>query len=185
MADAGAVGTVRELVRYPLKSADGERLDAVAVTPDGLEDDRRWALRSASGEPVTAKDVPALRGVRARSVDGRLVVEPPGALADLAGPGVQVDDVPGGHQQVAAVHLASHGAVSAPDAPTGCDPEPRANLVLDLAEPGAERGWVGRRVRVGGALLEVTREPQRCLGVYCAVVEPGTVRVGDAVLLEG
>lgn len=180
-----AVGTVRALVRYPLKSADGEALEAVAVTADGLEDDRRWALRSATGEPVTAKEVPALRGVRARSVGGRLVVEPADALTDLVGADVQVEDVPGGHQQVAAVHLASHGAVSAPDAPTGCDPEPRANLVLDLARPGAERGWVGRRVRVGGAVLEITREPQRCLGVYCSVVEAGTVRVGDEVLLDG
>jgi len=189
------VGTVRALHRYPLKSADGERLDEVEVGPDGLAEDRRWAVRTGAGQPVTAKEVPALRSVRARSVDGVLQVaasgpgEPVGrtdalhVLADVVGDEVELEDAPGGHQQVAAVHLVSEGAVSAPDAPGGCDPIPRANVVLALAEPGAERSWLGRRLTVGEVELEVTRLPQRCLGVYCQVVRGGPVRVGDDVAL--
>ena len=189
------VGTVLALHRYPLKSADGERLEQVEVGPDGLVDDRRWAVRTGSGQPVTAKEVPALRSVRARSAAGVLEVAAPGpgetvgwtdalhVLADVVGDEVELEDSPGGHQQVAAVHLVSRGAVGAPDAPGGCDPVPRANLVLDLAEAGAERSWLGRRLVVGGVELEVTRLPQRCLGVYCRVLRAGSVRIGDEVEL--
>jgi uncharacterized protein YcbX len=190
------VGTVRALHRYPLKSADGERLEQVEVGPEGLAEDRRWAVRTGSGHPVTAKQVPALRSVRARSVDGVLQVAAPGpgepvgwtdalhVLADVVGDEVELEDAPGAHQQVAAVHVVSEGAVGAPDAPGGCDPVPRANLVLGLAEPGAERSWLGRRLGLGEVVLEVTRLPQRCLGVYCRVLRPGTVRAGDEVVLD-
>ncbi len=192
---ATQVGTVQGLHRYPLKSADGESLDAVEVGSDGLAEDRRWAVRAGAGAAVTAKEVPALRSLRARAVDGALEVAAPGAggtvawtdalhvLAEVVGDEVELEDAPGGHQQVAAVHLVSAGAVSAPDAPGGCDPVPRANVVLELAEPGAERSWEGRRLLVGQVELEVTRLPQRCLGVYCRVVRGGTLQVGDPVTL--
>jgi len=190
-------GRVLSLHRYPLKSADGEQLDQVAIAAGGVEEDRRWALTAADGSPVSAKDAPALRLARAASRDGRLVVEVGDsspvdgaqaleALSVLAGTPVVLDDAPGAHQQAAAVHVVSAGAVSAPDAPTGCDPVPRANIVLDLPRPGAERGWLGRRVTVGEVELRVTRTPSRCLGVYAEVVSPGVVRAGDqVVLLDG
>jgi uncharacterized protein YcbX len=176
-----AVGTVQRLHRYPLKSADGEELDRVTVTTSGLEDDRRWAVQAADGTAVTAKDEPGLRDVKARAVDGALQLSVD--LRDMAGEGAHVVDAPGKNQQVAAVHLVSAGAHGAPDAPTGCDPEPRANLVLDLPDVGAERGWVGRRLRVGDVELEVTRTPSNCLGVYAEVVRPGTIARGDTVEL--
>lgn len=174
-------GTVLRLHRYPLKSADGEQLDAVHVGRSGLEADRRWALARADGSPLTAKQLPALRDVQARTVDGELSVD--ADLAQLAGEPVQVLDAPGEHQQVAAVHLVSAGAHLATDAPPGCDPEPRANLVVDLPAAGAERGWLGRRLRVGQVELTVTRTPSSCLGVYAEVDRPGTVAVGDPVVL--
>ena len=34
-----------ELWRYPVKSLQGERLTAVNVEADGLQDDRRWGIR--------------------------------------------------------------------------------------------------------------------------------------------
>ena len=86
-------------------------------------------------------------------------------------------------RNAASAYAVGEGAVGAPDAPGGCDPVPRANLVLALAEPGAERSWLGRRLTVGEVELEVTRLPQRCLGVYCRVVRGGSVRVGDDVEL--
>ena len=90
----------------------------------------------------------------------------------------------------------------------------RPNFVVDVpdaVEPFPESGWEGRRIRIGSALLEATIACPRCvmtthgfsdlpkdpkimralvanadgnLGVYAKVVEPGTVRVGDALHLE-
>lgn len=75
--------------------------------------------------------------------------------------------------------------------------------------PFEEDAWIGREVRVGGAVVRVVEECIRCavttvdpdtgardvdalramiaakgapnLGVYCDVVEPGTIRLGDPV----
>ena len=86
----------------------------------------------------------------------------------------------------------------------------RPNLLLDseVAEGFPENEWVGKRLRIGEAVLEVAMECPRCVmtthafadlpkdpgvmrtlveenggnvGVYCAVAEPGTIREGDAV----
>jgi MOSC domain-containing protein len=84
----------------------------------------------------------------------------------------------------------------------------RANLYVEGIEPDEEVGWVGRRIRAGDAELEVTSRCERCvvitkdpdtteaapellrllaerhdesMGVYCQVVRPGRVAVGDHV----
>ncbi len=82
----------------------------------------------------------------------------------------------------------------------------RANLYLDGLEPEEELRWLGRSIVAGDAELEVvsrcercvviTRDPvttvatpellrvltqtsETCMGVYCRVVRPGMVAVGD------
>ena len=86
---------------------------------------------------------------------------------------------------------------------------------VDGVEPHAEDGWIGERLRVGGALLVVRENVGRCaittldpdsgvrdldtlgviaayrgdvptgeplpFGMWCEVVEPGPVAVGDPV----
>jgi len=59
-----------ELWRYPVKSLQGERLDSVAVTADGLEGDRRFAIYDVqSGFGLTARRVPDLLFASARLRD--------------------------------------------------------------------------------------------------------------------
>lgn len=75
---------VRELWRYPVKSLQGERVDAVAVTADGLEGDRRFAIVDLmTGFGLTARRVPELLFASARLIDGGGVqlTLPDGAVA--------------------------------------------------------------------------------------------------------
>ena len=88
----------------------------------------------------------------------------------------------------------------------------RPNLLLASDASGGipENAWIGKRLRVGGAVFDVAMECPRCLmtthafadlpkdpgvmralvaenrgnlGVYASVVEPGVVRTGDSVEL--
>jgi uncharacterized protein YcbX len=83
----------------------------------------------------------------------------------------------------------------------------RGNLWLDGLEPWEERGWIGKRIRIGEVVFEVKEHIVRCLattanpktgardadtlgalnalhgaqefGVYATVVDGGTLRRGD------
>jgi uncharacterized protein len=69
---------VLELWRYPVKSLLGERLDAAAVTADGLEGDRRYAIYDAeTAMGLTARRVPELLFGRARLREGELEISLP------------------------------------------------------------------------------------------------------------
>ena len=84
----------------------------------------------------------------------------------------------------------------------------RANLYVDGLEPDEELRWLGKRIRAGEAELEVTSRCERCkvitmdpdttetapellrilverhderMGMYCRVVHPGRIAVGDHV----
>lgn len=56
MADTAALGTVVSLWRYPVKSMQGEELNAIAVTEAGLHGDRRFALIDSTGKVASAKN---------------------------------------------------------------------------------------------------------------------------------
>ncbi|MGY1735962.1 MOSC domain-containing protein [Geodermatophilus sp. SYSU D00684] len=74
---------MQELWRYPVKSLQGERLDAVDVGPEGLAGDRRWALFDRStGFGLTARRVPDLlfASGRLRADGGVEVVLPDGTV---------------------------------------------------------------------------------------------------------
>ena len=76
---------VKELWRYPVKSLLGERLDNVAITPVGLEGDRRFAMYDVeTGFGLTARRVPELLFARARlREDGSAAIRlPDGTTAE-------------------------------------------------------------------------------------------------------
>ncbi|CAA9431130.1 MAG: hypothetical protein AVDCRST_MAG35-2617 [uncultured Quadrisphaera sp.] len=194
------VGTVALLRRFPLKSAGGEEPQAVQVREDGVVGDRWWVLEDAAGAPLRTRDHPRLAELEASIddagdlsavVDGERLTGAalaPALVRRLRTEGLVLrrGDGPGGQRPPQApVHVISEHAERDPAAPTDCDLGHRANVVLrlDADPPGAERTWVGARLRVGGAELVLTRTPRRCLGVYADVAAPGRLAVGDEVLL--
>ena len=172
------VGRVAQVWLYPVKSLAGTPVATSDIRPEGLVGDRARTVVDETGRAVRAKDAPALATLSPADVDAE-------ALSAALGRPVRLEPLspsPG----VAPVHLVSRQAIERAalgDVPEGCSAEdPRANLLVDL-EDGDERGWVGRTVRIGEAVLEITRTPKHCLGVYAEVRRAGTVTVGDAVLI--
>lgn len=69
---------VLEIWRYPVKSLQGERLDAVALGSEGVEGDRQLAIFDvATGFGLTARRESKLLFASARTVDGRVEIRLP------------------------------------------------------------------------------------------------------------
>jgi uncharacterized protein len=212
---------VAELWRYPVKSLRGESLREANLTETGIEGDRLVHAVRANGRVFTARTHKRLLGLRGGladdgtpTIDGlrwddpdalrlvRAATEPDAELVHYDGVGPQRFDV-------LPLSVATDGGVAA----VGVDRRRfRANVYLDGVEGLAERGWVGRAVRLGGAVVGVRQVRGRCvmttydpdtleqdIGVLqkiyfelggrtaldCYIVEPGLVRVGDrAELLD-
>jgi len=78
---------VRQIWRYPVKSAQGESVQRSTVTGVGLEWDRQLAVVDvSSGRPLTARRAPKLLTLSAEVTDGRVLIRAPegGALASNA-----------------------------------------------------------------------------------------------------
>ncbi len=74
---------VTQLWRYPVKSLQGEQVDAIELGPQGLAGDRQWAIFDpANGLGLTARRVPELLLASARlREDGVEIVLPDGSVA--------------------------------------------------------------------------------------------------------
>ena len=129
----------------------------------------------------------------------------PAALIRAEGQGMTDAGAP----WVSVMSLASHRAVEALAGRALSVHRWRGNLWLEGAEPWAERGWIGREIAAGEAVLRVTEPIGRCrateadpatgardldmlrllrerwghteFGVFAEVVRGGRVAVGDAV----
>lgn len=220
--------------RFYLVDDDGGLVNAKRVpsllTVRAAVEDGHLTLRFADGTTVDG-EVHSL-GERVetnffgRPVVGRIVEGPwSAALSELAGRSVRVarteregDGYDRGTQ--AGVSLVSTASLEALRVATGVE-QPvdgrrfRMTIGIDGVEPHAEDGWIGSRVRVGGAAILVREHVGRCavttrdpdtgirdletldaiaayrdvptveplpFGVWCEVVEPGSVAVGDPVV---
>jgi uncharacterized protein YcbX len=217
--------TVAQLWRYPVKSVGGERLATAEVTVAGFRADREWAVRDdVHGEVTWAGQVNALMSVQARR-DGGGGVEltaPDGSVRRAGQPGTDrwlsdVVDHPVrlvGYRQgpdTAPVHVLSTSSLRALAQALPASvldvTRFRPNMLVDTAGGGhPEHAWLGRRLRVGSAVLRVTSLCRRCvminqatpvaptdpavlrwvareldnlLGVYATVEQPGRIHPGD------
>jgi uncharacterized protein len=180
------VGSVGQVTVYPVKSLAGRTVGEAEVGPAGLVGDRAWSVVDATtGERVTVKSTPVMAEVVATGDDEADTI----TLAEVLGRPVRLERTGEPQVDAAAVHLVSRSAIDRAaegDVPEGCSAgDPRANVLLELAEGADERTWVGRSLHLGEVELRVTRTPKHCLGVYAEVRTPGRVRRGDSVELLG
>ena len=210
---------VAELWRYPVKSLRGESLAEAELTGAGIAGDRLVHAVRSSGRVFTARTHKRMLGLQGGlDADGlptidalqwndpealrrvRAATEPDAELVYYDGVGTQRFDV-------LPLSVATDGGVEA----AGVDRRRfRANVYLDGVEGLAERGWVGRALRLGEAVVGVRQVRGRCVmttydpdtleqdisvlqkiyfelggrtALDCYIVEPGRVRVGDRVEL--
>ena len=80
------------IVRYPVKSLQGEDLPSAEIEPDGIKGDRRWGIRDdRTGKILTARRAPELLFASATLAadDAPIITLPTGATC--RGPGADTD----------------------------------------------------------------------------------------------
>lgn len=223
-----------EIWRYPVKSMAGESLEEAELATSGVEGDRLCQVRledRLGDRVVTSRSRPQLLGHRARIgaggeilVDGRPWNEA-SVAADVeraAGAGARLvrtefaaerfDILPLLVMTDGAIAEISHASLAAGSVETDRR-RFRPNLLLGGVPGLAERGWQGRRLRIGNApgvvvamadlrgrcvmttfdpdtleqeprvLRTVVERTGGVLGLNAEVVRGGRVRVGDPVEL--
>ena len=220
---------VTQLWRYPVKSMRGEVLKSAHFGHGGIPFDRRFALiddtpqSNRLGKQTTAKQFPALLGYTASVADGSVVVQmPDGAVMDVTQPDVAsrlasqtglrfalADEPSGANHDAADILVINEASVRQLAEEWGHHIDVRrfrANVIVGGDVAFEEESWVGRKLRVGGAVLDVSSRCERCsittvdpetlltdptflrlmaqrhhacFGVYCAVSEPGEAGLGD------
>jgi len=209
--------TLAEIWRYPVKSMSGERLDAALLSPNGIAGDRVVHVQDERRRVITARTHPGLLGLHgALGLDGEPLVdgnrwdgpEAAAAVRAAAGPAARLARYDGLERfDVLPLLIATDGAVAA----LGVDRRRlRPNLVIADVEGLAERGWPGRRLRIGECVIGVAKLRARCvmttfdpdtqeqdvrilrriaaefggtMALDCDVLNGGRLAVGDAVEL--
>jgi uncharacterized protein len=210
---------IQELWRYPVKSMAGERLEGAEVTQEGIVGDRMVLVVGPGGRIITSRTHPRLLGLRGSlAPDGEPLVngkpwndrESAEAVRAAAGPEARLVRYDGPERfDVLPLLIGTDGAFEQ----LGVDHRRlRPNIVIGGVDGLAERGWPGRRLRVGSVVASVAQLRSRCvmttydpdtqeqdlsvlrriasefggrMALDCAVIGGGRVAVGDPVeLLE-
>jgi uncharacterized protein YcbX len=220
---------VTQLWRYPVKSMRGETLTSARFARGGIPFDRRFAWIDDSpdstrrGKPLTATEHTAMLGYGASVLDSMVVVEVPGGpVMDVTKPGIAAllgtltgcrlelrEDSSGANHDDADVLVINEASVRQFAEEWG---QPfdvrrfRPNVLIGGDTAFEEESWIGRKLKVGGAVLEVVapcvrcsitnvdpetldsdpsflrlmaQRHRACFGVYCAVSKPGDAGIGD------
>jgi uncharacterized protein YcbX len=184
------VGRVALLARYPVKSLQGESLDAVQVDRHGLRGDRTWAAYTSDGGIGSGKTTRRFRRIdglldhSAVQGDGPAPLitlrggaqhrcgEPgaDGALSDALGRRVALraqTDVQ--HHDESPVHVVTTASLRQLERILGAPVDVRRlrpNVVLDVEGEGfAEDEWTGRDLLLGDVVLTLGAGMPRCVMV--------------------
>ena len=208
---------IQELWRYPVKSMAGERIETAEVTEAGMAGDRMVLVIGAGGRIITSRTHPRLLGLRGSlAPDGAVLVnrkpwddpEVAEAVRAAAGPRAHLVRYDGPERfDVLPLLIGTDGAFEQ----LGVDHRRlRPNIVIGGVDGLAERGWPGRRIRLGSAIASVAKLRSRCvmttydpdtqeqdlsvlrriasefggqMALDCAVLDGGRIAVGDPVEL--
>jgi uncharacterized protein len=177
-----------ELWRYPVKSMAGERLDRALAGSLGIEGDRVVHVRRPDGRIATARTYPGLLAHKAvlgpdgePRVDGRPWTDPAVAaeVEAIVGRGARLvrDDSPG-RFDVLPLLVATDGAIEA----FGRDGRRlRPNILIGGVSGLAERGWEGRRLRIGDVVIGLEDLRDRCV---MTTYDPDTLAQDVSVLKD-
>jgi hypothetical protein len=195
----------------------GERIETAEVTEAGIAGDRMVLVVGPAGRIITSRTHPRLLGLRATlAPDGDVLVngkrwddpEIAAGVRAAAGPKAHLVRYDGPERfDVLPLLIGTDGAFDQ----LGVDHRRlRPNIVVGEVEGLAERGWPGRRLRVGAAIASVVKLRSRCvmttydpdtleqdlsvlrriasefegqMALDCAVVTGGRIAVGDPVEL--
>jgi hypothetical protein len=226
---------IAALMKLEARYVDGESGDVAITLPDGAsvlssDPDANARVSAALGHEVTLWPLqPAdqlehyRRGapdsddvmVELRQIFGREESEPLPDFSIFPPVIMEYESPPGTYLDAFPLMMMTTAALDAlrralPDATIDVR-RFRPNLVIDSGDENGhpEFGWVGRRLRVGGAVIEVGEKCPRCVmvtreidgtipedrsvlrhivrdldqnvGVYASVLTPGTIAVGDEV----
>jgi len=222
------MATITALNRYAVKSFAGEALESAHLDFPGLAGDRRYAFLDTAparvGKVLTARILHSMLTYTTHEEDGRVLVTTPAGrnlevtsaalreeLEAGVGRALTLRDEPGANFDDAPLLLVNLASIRRLGEALDRQLDPRrfrTNLLLEDMEPDAEYEWLGRRLRVGSAILaaevlckrcvmitydpdttesdpailrELTETREAMMGVYCRVLEPGSVVLGDRV----
>jgi len=205
---------VERLWRYPVKSLRGEELAQAVLTDDGVFGDRVVHVGGTHG-PVTGRTRHSLLTIPVATGDGGEPViaghrwdsqEASAVIRRHAGPTAELRHYEGPERfDVHNLLVATDSAVAELRADVR---RLRPNILLGGVPPGAERGWSGKALAIGDAIIGIQGLRQRCIvttidpdtgaqdldvlrrirdefgtriALDCWVSKPGTIHIGDAV----
>jgi uncharacterized protein YcbX len=187
------LGRVVQLARYPVKSLQGESLEAVEVDEHGLRGDRGWAAYTPDGGIGSGKTTRRFRRVdgllhQSSALDGGaapVLTLASGARHRCGGPGTDAalsaavghtlalrPETDVRHHDEAPVHVLTTASLRQVERLLGAPVDVRRlrpNVVLEVDGHGfVEDGWIGRDLRLGDVVLTLGPGMPRCVMVDAA-----------------
>ena len=203
---AEVVGHLSALQRFPIEPLGGESPNTALLRSGGLVGDRLYELCDGdTGRPLTSSLAPLLLLYRARYSEDLVseelerwmrvhtpagkeyALKDPGWLEEIARAiGRRARLVLRSGKQDAMVHLVSRQTLKLAERTYGAALEPqrvRANLVIEITDGKAfeEDRWIGRKLRIGEALLEISGVSTSCI----VTAFRSEAAAGDPDLLAG